>query len=140
MGLLPPRINDVETGRTPQYPDVQPLAVRAPAEKVFGAISAVAGRMDRWTVVKVDRATHTLLAEARSKLWRFIDDVTVRVEADGAGSRVHMRSRSRMGKSDFGANAARIRTFLRLVARELPGEADEPPPRAGKKKRGKNKV
>lgn len=140
MGLLPPRINDVETGKTPQYPEVQPLAVRAAPEKVFGAVSAVAGRMERWTVVKVDRATMTLLAEARSKLWRFVDDVTVRVEADGAGSKVQMRSRSRLGKSDFGANAARIRTFLRLVAREMPGEADEPPPRASKKKRRKDKV
>lgn len=119
MGLLPPRINDVETGRTPQYPDVQPLHVEMTADRVFAAAAAVAGRMPRWTVVKVDRTARTLAAEARTRLWRFTDDVTIRVEEQGGGALVHMRSRSRVGKGDFGANADRIRRFLAALRREI---------------------
>ena len=42
----------------------------------------------------------------------FRDDVVIRVSAAGAGTRVDMRSASRYGLSDFGANAARIRSLL----------------------------
>ena len=119
MGWLPPRINDVETGRTPQYPDVQPLHVPLSPDQVFLAVSAVAGRMRRWTVVRVDPGKRLLQAEARTRLVRFVDDVTIRVEAEAGGASVRMRSRSRVGISDLGVNAARIRSFLRRVAGEL---------------------
>ena len=119
MGLLPPRINDVQTGRTPQYPEVQPLHVKRPADEVFSAVAKLAGTQNRWTVVKVDPQTKTLAAEARTKLWRFVDDVTITVEDEAGGSVVNMRSRSRVGVSDFGANAKRIKSFLRRLERAL---------------------
>ncbi len=40
------------------------------------------------------------------------DDVVIRVSADGSGSRVDVRSKSRLGRRDFGANAKRIHPFL----------------------------
>lgn len=119
MALIPPRINDVETGRTPQYPDVQPLHVGLPPERVFSVVSEVAGRQKRWTVVKVDPQARVLTAEARTALWRFCDDVTIRVEPEAGGSVVQMRSKSRVGIGDFGANAKRIREFLRAVDRTM---------------------
>ena len=115
MGWIPPRINDVQTGRTPQYPDVQPLHVKRPADEVFSAAAKLAGSMERWTVVKVDPQTRTLVAEARTRLWRFVDDVTITVEEEPGGSVVNMRSRSRVGKSDLGTNAKRIKSFLRRL-------------------------
>ena len=42
----------------------------------------------------------------------FKDDIVVRVRPEGAGSRVDVRSMSRVGLSDLGANAARVRAFL----------------------------
>jgi uncharacterized protein (DUF1499 family) len=42
----------------------------------------------------------------------FKDDVVVRVRPDGTGSRVDVRSLSRVGRSDLGMNARRIRRFL----------------------------
>ncbi len=119
MGLLPPRINDVQTGRTPQYPDVQPLHVKRPSAEVFSMAAKLAGTQNRWTVVKVDPQSRTLAAEARTKLWRFVDDVTITVEDEPGGSVVNMRSRSRLGKSDFGTNAKRIKSFLRRLDRAL---------------------
>ena len=52
-----------------------------------------------------------LEATSTSRLFRFVDDVVVRVRSDGAGSRVDVRSKSRDGKGDFGVNAERIRAF-----------------------------
>jgi glucuronate isomerase len=53
-------------------------------------------------------ATELLLAP-------FKDDVVVRVRPDGNGSRIDVRSVSRVGGSDVGANAARIRSYLRRL-------------------------
>jgi uncharacterized protein (DUF1499 family) len=45
----------------------------------------------------------------------FIDDVVVRVRPAPGGSRVDVRSVSRVGQHDFGTNAARVRAFLAAV-------------------------
>lgn len=111
-----PRINDVATGETPEYPGIQPLRLPAPPEVVFAAVRRVAAEMPGWRRIVVDDATRELRAEAVTRIFRFVDDVTVRVAAEGTGSRVWMRSRSRLGKGDLGANARRIRTFLAALA------------------------
>ena len=117
MALFQPPI--VETGRTPGHPDLQPLHLKVAPERAFSAVSAVAGKIRSWTVVKVDPVGRTLLAEARTRLWRFVDDVVIRVEEQAGGSVVHMRSSSRIGVYDFGTNAARIRKFLARVERAV---------------------
>ena len=42
----------------------------------------------------------------------FKDDIVIRIVAEGNGSRLDIRSMSRVGKSDLGKNAERIRKFL----------------------------
>jgi uncharacterized protein (DUF1499 family) len=49
-------------------------------------------------------------------LFGFKDDIVIRIAAAGSGSRVDVRSLSRVGKSDFGVNAKRIRKYLRQLA------------------------
>jgi uncharacterized protein (DUF1499 family) len=49
----------------------------------------------------------------------FTDDVVVRIVADGVGSKVDVRSKSRVGRSDLGQNAKRIRTFLQELQAKL---------------------
>jgi uncharacterized protein (DUF1499 family) len=51
-------------------------------------------------------------AVAETRLMRFQDDVTIRIRPSGAGTRIDIRSASRIGRHDFGANAARIRRFV----------------------------
>jgi uncharacterized protein (DUF1499 family) len=52
-------------------------------------------------------------AVATSRLFHFRDDIAIRVRADGGGgSRVDMRSKSRVGQGDLGVNAARIRAYM----------------------------
>jgi uncharacterized protein (DUF1499 family) len=50
-----------------------------------------------------------------TRFFGFKDDVVVRVKPEGAGSRVDVRSLSRVGKSDVGKNASRIRAYLRAL-------------------------
>ena len=49
-------------------------------------------------------------------MFGFKDDVVIRITPAGSGSRVDVRSVSRVGRSDLGANARRIREFLRQLA------------------------
>jgi uncharacterized protein (DUF1499 family) len=61
-------------------------------------------------------------------LFHFKDDFVIEVRpSDGGGSRIEMRSKSRDGISDFGANARRIRAFFAMLARRPPPPA---PPRS----------
>jgi uncharacterized protein (DUF1499 family) len=60
------------------------------------------------------------VAEARTALWRFVDDVVIRVSLDGDGmTRVDVVSQSRVGSGDFGVNARRIARFLHALDRHL---------------------
>lgn len=110
LGLLWPRINDVSTGATPEYPDIQPQSFTQPIEKVFEAAHESSKAMG-WDVLEVDRNAMTIEAVATTRLFRFKDDVTVTVTRENDRTVVNIRSRSRVGKSDLGENARRIRAF-----------------------------
>ena len=114
-----PVINDVETGKTRQYPDLQPQRLRASRDVVVAAVDAVAQRQARWRVEAFDADAGTLKAVATTRLVRFRDDVWVRVEEDGEDVVVNMRSKSRLGRGDLGVNAKRIRAFQAALAAEL---------------------
>jgi len=93
------------------YPDIAPVKAKlAPAEAFKRALDA-ANAMPGWTVVDNDPAAGRIEANETSRWFRFTDDVVIRVTADGAGSRIDVRSVSRVGRSDFGVNAARIRAY-----------------------------
>lgn len=96
------------------YGDLRSLSLAVvPAEAVQRAEALIRAR--GWQVARVDRQAGTIEATATTLFFRFKDDVVVRVRADPArpgGSIVDMRSISRVGGSDVGVNAARIRAFL----------------------------
>ncbi|MCI0459165.1 MAG: DUF1499 domain-containing protein [Gemmataceae bacterium] len=83
---------------------VTPLDLPLPPAEALARIETAIQGLPRWRVESVEREASTLRATRRTRLWRFVDDVTVRVEATPTGSRVHARSRSRVGKGDFGQN------------------------------------
>ena len=53
-----------------------------------------------------------LEAIATSRWFGFRDDIVIRIRPDGSGSKVDIRSKSRVGRSDLGVNAERIREFV----------------------------
>lgn len=93
------------------YPDIKPLVVKAaPAEAMQRAIDAA--RSLGWQVAASDMAAGRLEATDTTFFFGFKDDIVVRIRPEGAGSRVDVRSVSRVGLSDLGANAERIRRFV----------------------------
>lgn len=119
-----PRINDVETGRTPEYPDLQPRTYAAGENKVATAVKAVIARLPRWTFVGAasgPRGTD-LQAEHATRVLHFKDDVTVRLRRQAGRTQVSVRSRSRFGAWDFGQNARNVRELLD----ELDAEMERP--------------
>jgi uncharacterized protein (DUF1499 family) len=118
FSLIWPRINDVSTGATPQYPDIQPQRFNQPTEKVFDAARDVAMSMG-WTIIEQDRMQGIIQAVATTRLLRFRDDVTVTLTSEAEQTIVNLRSKSRVGKSDLGANARRIRQFQAELAKRL---------------------
>jgi uncharacterized protein (DUF1499 family) len=99
------------------YPDLEPIRVSgSPAEAIERA--AATARELGWEVVEVAPQDGRLEARETSAVFRFVDDVVVRARpAPDGGSIVDVRSKSRDGRSDLGANAARIRAFLAALPR-----------------------
>jgi uncharacterized protein (DUF1499 family) len=97
------------------YPDLKPLVVAsAPGETVQRAIDAA--RSLGWVIAASDAASGRIEATDTTAWFGFKDDVVVRIRPEGTGSRVDVRSVSRVGLSDLGANAERIRRFLAKLA------------------------
>jgi uncharacterized protein (DUF1499 family) len=94
------------------YPDLGPLAVGGAPAEVYERVVAAARAMPSWEVTRTDAAARTLEGFETSFLFRFRDDFVVEVRPQNGGSAVHMRSKSRDGRGDVGANAARIRSFF----------------------------
>lgn len=93
------------------YPDIQPLVLEVPATQAFeGALDAA--RDMGWEIVDANPAQGRIEATATTRWFGFKDDVVVRVSATEGGSRIDVRSLSRVGRSDVGTNAARIRSYL----------------------------
>jgi uncharacterized protein (DUF1499 family) len=92
------------------YPDLTPIALQAPPDQAF-ARALAAARSLGWEIVASEAGEGRLEATDTTRWFGFKDDVVVRIRPDGGGSRVDVRSKSRVGRSDVGANAARIRAF-----------------------------
>jgi uncharacterized protein (DUF1499 family) len=102
------------------YPKLLPLKSDLPAAQLFEMVQAAALEMPRWAIASVESARLSLEAVAATRFLRLKDDVVIQVrpEADG-GSSVHMRSKSRLGRGDFGTNSRRIGAFFALLAEKL---------------------
>lgn len=93
------------------YPDLRTARLDAPAAEAFAAAERAARDLG-WTIVAAVPEEGRLEASDTTFWFRFTDDIVVRVRPEGSGSLVDVRSKSRVGRSDVGTNAARIRRFL----------------------------
>lgn len=93
------------------YPDLQTVQLEADPETVFNAAVTVTDTMG-WERVAADRNDGRIEATATTTWFGFKDDVVIRLRPSDGGTELDIRSKSRIGQSDLGANAARIRTFL----------------------------
>jgi hypothetical protein len=95
------------------YADLRSVRLPAPVAQTTERAAALA-KARGWEVVSADPGSGLVEATATTRFFRFKDDIVVRVRPDpaGGGSIVDMRSVSRVGTSDLGVNAKRIRAFL----------------------------
>lgn len=106
-----------QTARLQQqaYPDIEPFRLATPPQQTFER-AARAARAMNWEIVAIAPDDLRIEATATTLLFGFKDDIVIRVRPTEAGSRVDVRSLSRVGRSDLGVNAARIRSYLKQFA------------------------
>jgi uncharacterized protein (DUF1499 family) len=112
--------NAARTDGSEPYPDLVPLRLDLPPNAAFAAALSAARAMPLWQVVSEDAGPGRIAALATTPRLKFVDDVEIVIEPAGAGSRVRMRSASRVGRTDFGTNARRIRAFLSRLTTTTP--------------------
>jgi uncharacterized protein (DUF1499 family) len=96
------------------YPDIQPaLLPLAPAEAFQRALAAA--REMGWQIVAADSVAGRIEATATTFWYGFKDDVVIRLTLSDGGTRVDVRSASRVGGSDIGTNARRIREYVKRL-------------------------
>jgi uncharacterized protein (DUF1499 family) len=98
------------------YPDLEPIHVSSTPEKALVLARQTAESLG-WEIVCFDSAAGRLEARAVSRIFQFVDDIAVRVRPLGAGAVIDVRSKSRDGRGDLGANARRIRAFAAAIPR-----------------------
>lgn len=117
--------NVAETRPDHPHAELRPLSLPGAPESVYPELIGVAERLG-WTVAWTDAAKLQFEAVVQTRLLRFEDDVRVSVSpgAEG-GSVVNVRSRSRIGKGDLGANTRHVMDFL-AAAGALAAPAEGP--------------
>ena len=93
------------------YADVAPLIVKLPREKVLPLAESTARGMGM-SIIDANAAEGRIEATAWTVWFGFTDDVVIRLRGEGDATRVDIRSASRVGVSDLGKNAERVRDFL----------------------------
>ena len=99
------------------YPDLGPLTLEAPPETAFLRALEAAREMG-WEIVESDPDRGRIEATATTPWFGFKDDVVVRIRPEAGGSRVDVRSVSRVGRSDVGTNARRIEEYFEVLAQD----------------------
>jgi uncharacterized protein (DUF1499 family) len=106
---------DVAAKQRQAYADIVPLRLNLPPERAFDRALAAARTMG-WELVLADPAGGRIEGTDTTFWFGFKDDIVIRVTPQPNGSRIDVRSLSRVGVGDIGANAARIRRYLKAVS------------------------
>ena len=105
------------------YPDIKPVFVAAAPAIAFDAALHTAKEMG-WNIVAKDPSQGRIEATDTTFWFGFTDDVVIRMMPMDSGARLDLRSVSRVGVSDVGTNAARIRNFVKqfnqVIKQKLP--------------------
>eukprot|EP01024_Parvocaulis_polyphysoides_P021516 TRINITY_DN20183_c0_g1_i1.p3 TRINITY_DN20183_c0_g1~~TRINITY_DN20183_c0_g1_i1.p3 ORF type:complete len:146 (+),score=28.19 TRINITY_DN20183_c0_g1_i1:96-533(+) len=126
----PPKFTQAKIGDLPEnfkpqiqqlYSDLKPLEIKIQDDKpIFDAVLSACEKMPRWKIVVSNRDLGIVEGVATTFLLRFKDDFVIRIKSVSKGDDesvavVDMRSRSRLGKSDLGANYKRIMKFQQVL-------------------------
>jgi uncharacterized protein (DUF1499 family) len=90
----------------PSHPDLAPLVLPLPPEAAVERVRAAVRSLPRWR--EESAAADELRLTRRTRVLRFVDDITLRFRPAGPGTLIHAESRSRVGKGDLGQNRRNI--------------------------------
>jgi uncharacterized protein (DUF1499 family) len=116
-GRVPPdQTPETRKSQRGAYPQVLPVILDVPPEEAFDLARRTAILL-RWQVIEMTppggrSGIGRIEAIDVTRIMRFSDDITIRIRPRADGSRIDIRSASRLGKHDLGANAARIARFI----------------------------
>lgn len=104
------------------FPDIKPLILQVDRDKAVARTRAVLAEMQIIILGEHDdeaTGAHVIEGVSTSRWFGFKDDFIVRIapQAEG-GVKIDVRSESRVGSSDLGANARRVRVFLTKMRSE----------------------
>jgi uncharacterized protein (DUF1499 family) len=102
------------------YTDLKPLFLPLSPEEAFNNALTAARDMG-WDIVDTNPVQGRIEATDTTFWFGFKDDIVVRVKPADQGSRLDVRSVSRVGKSDIGTNAKRIRSYIARISRSKEG-------------------
>ena len=95
------------------FPDIGPMTVKASVDETAQMVRKIVGDMGMNVLKESETETGWTIEAAHTSMWfGFIDDFVVRLTREGDATRVDVRSKSRVGGSDVGANAKRVREFF----------------------------
>ena len=106
------------------YPDLRPMMLAMPVDSAFSLALRTAREMG-WELVDQNRREGRIEATATTPWFGFRDDVVIRVSSASGISRLDVRSKSRVGRGDVGANAKRIRAYLERIRAADPNPIGE---------------
>jgi uncharacterized protein (DUF1499 family) len=115
---------DVEAEQRIAYPLIQPMLVDLEPDQAYRMSLRIAKELG-WRVVDAlppnlrgDGAAH-IDATDRSLFFGFVDDIAIRIRPQANQTQIDIRSASRIGRHDFGANARRVERFMDAVQQSV---------------------
>lgn len=114
--IAPKSDKTIKQAQQAAYPDVTTRRYSLPKDSVIASANSALNAMDISILASGDHNESYLIQGIHTSTWYgFIDDFIVRISTDDQQVLVDVRSKSRVGTSDLGANAKRIRTFFDLL-------------------------
>lgn len=112
LAVCPSKPNCVNSQAEDEAHYIDPLLAKGSSEKIKTDILRVLNDLQEANIIMAD--DHYIRVEFTSRLLRFVDDVEFYFpETSPEGTKVHIRSASRVGHSDLGANKKRVETIRR---------------------------
>ncbi|MCA9418520.1 MAG: DUF1499 domain-containing protein [Candidatus Omnitrophica bacterium] len=107
--------NRIDTRNVNSFPEVSPIKLQGNRKESFDRVMKAVDHLG-WKEVKINPEEFTLHAIDKTSLWRFVDDIHIEViEAEDGYSTIQVRSESRVGQGDLGANLGRYLRFEKTL-------------------------
>jgi len=106
---------EVASAQLAAYPGIQSIVSDLSREQALNKAYDVIFQLN-WMLSSIDNDAGVMEAYDTTRVFGFVDDIVIRVRTEGAGSRIDIRSVSRVGMGDLGKNAERIERFIQLFS------------------------